>query len=222
MTWARVGRLMLALAVASAGCSEARARVQPPEAPSARAAVAGSDSVVFAGGCFWGVQAVFQHVKGVQRAVSGYAGGTSVTADYETVSSGRTGHAESVKVVFDPAQVSYGELLPVFFTVAHDPTQLDAQGPDVGSQYRSAVFYRTDAQRAAALAYVTQLDSAHTYRRPIVTQLAPLQAFYAAEDYHQDYFTKHPDEPYIVYNDAPKVAHLQRRFPALYVPYVPR
>ena len=196
--------------------------MKSPEAPATRAALAGSDSVVFAGGCFWGVQAVFQHVKGVQRAVSGYAGGTNGTADYETVSSGRTGHAESVQVVFDPAQVSYGELLTVFFTVVHDPTQLNAQGPDVGPQYRSAIFYRTDAQRAAAREYVGQLDSAHTYRRKIVTQLVPLAGFFAAEDYHQDYFTKHPDEPYIVYNDAPKVAHLQRRFPALYVAYPPR
>jgi len=214
-------KMLFALAIVPTGCSEAGARAKSPEAPSSRAAIAGSDSVVFAGGCFWGVQAVFQHVKGVQRAISGYAGGTRGTAVYETVSSGRTGHAESVKVVFDPAQVSYGELLTVFFTVVHDPTQLNAQGPDVGPQYRSAIFFRTDAQRSAALAYVGQLDSAHTYRRRIVTEVVPLQGFFAAEEYHQDYFTKHPDEPYIVYNDAPKVAHLQRRFPALYTTYAP-
>jgi peptide-methionine (S)-S-oxide reductase len=216
-------RLAVALlASALAGCAEAGARATPPEAPAVRAAVPGSDSVVFAGGCFWGVQAVFQRVKGVRRAVSGYAGGTRATADYETVSSGQTGHAESVQVVFDPSVVSFGELLTVFFAVVHDPTQRDRQGPDVGPQYRSAIFVRTDDQRLAAASYVRQLDSAHTYGRPIVTQVARLNGFWAAEEYHQDYFTRHPDEPYIVYNDAPKVAHLQRRFPALYVAYTPR
>ena len=213
--------MVLSFAAFAAACSEADARVKVPEAPVSRAAV-GADSVVFAGGCFWGVQAVFQRVRGVRRAVSGYAGGQAATASYETVSSGPTGHAESVKVVFDPSVVSFGELLTVFFTVVHDPTQLNAQGPDVGPQYRSAIFYLTDEQRVSTVGYVKRLDSAGVYRRPIVTEVVPLRGFYDAEDYHQDYFTKHPNEPYIAYNDAPKVAALERRFPNLYLAYAKR
>ncbi|MEJ0047506.1 MAG: peptide-methionine (S)-S-oxide reductase MsrA [Rhodospirillales bacterium] len=171
---------------------------------------------VIAGGCFWGIQGVYQHVNGVISATSGYAGGTAATADYHTVSSGSTGHAESVKIVFDPAKVSYGQLLKVFFSVAHDPTQLNRQGPDTGTQYRSAIFYTDDEQKRIAEAYVRQLQSAKTFRRDIVTQITPLPAFYPAESYHQDYLKLHPMEPYIVFNDLPKVASLKSTFPRLY------
>jgi peptide-methionine (S)-S-oxide reductase len=180
-------------------------------------AASGEETVVFAGGCFWGVQAVFQRVKGVTRAVSGYAGGSANTAHYELVSRGTTGHAESVEVTWDRARVSYAQLLQVFFTVAHDPTQLNRQGPDVGTQYRSAIFFKTPAQKTAAQAYIDQLAAAKTFPGAIVTQVVPLTAFYRAEDYHQDYFNRHPDEPYIVYNDWPKVDSLRKEFPSLYV-----
>jgi len=171
---------------------------------------------VFAGGCFWGVEAVFRHVKGVTKAVSGYAGGAKA-ADYEEVSSGETGHAESVQVTYDPAQISYGELLRVFFSVAHDPTQLNRQGPDYGTQYRSVIFYRDDEQKRVAQAYIEQLTRAKAFAEPIVTQVVPLPAFYAAESYHQNYLALHRTQPYIVYNDLPKLAALQQAFPNLYV-----
>ncbi len=173
-------------------------------------------TVVFSGGCFWGVQAVFQHVKGVTNAVSGYAGGDASTARYDRVSDGNTGHAESVRVTFDPSQVSYEDLLKVFFTVAHDPTQLNYQGPDHGTQYRSAVWYSDDAQKTATAAYIAQLSKANVWKHPVVTQVARLGTFYPAEAYHQDYATLHPTQPYIAINDAPKVAHLKSEFPALY------
>jgi len=175
------------------------------------------ETIVFAGGCFWGVQGVFQRVKGVARAVSGYAGGAAASAHYELVSRGTTGHAESVQVTYDPARVSYAQLLQVFFTVAHDPTQLNRQGPDVGTQYRSAIFYASAAQKAGAESYIEQLTAAKAFSRPIVTQVVPLAGFYAAEAYHQDYLTLHPDEPYIVYNDWPKIDNLRKQFPGLYV-----
>jgi peptide-methionine (S)-S-oxide reductase len=171
---------------------------------------------VFAGGCFWGVESVFEHVKGVLRVTSGYAGGNVDSPTYEDVSSGATGHAESVEVVFDPAQISYGKLLEIFFTVAHDPTQLDRQGPDVGPQYRSVAFYTSDEQKRAVEGFIAGLTRAHTFTNPIVTQVVPLQRFYPAEDYHQDYAEKHPNQPYIVYNDRPKVERLKQRFPDLY------
>jgi peptide-methionine (S)-S-oxide reductase len=177
---------------------------------------AAQQTAVFAGGCFWGVDAVFRHVRGVTRVVSGYAGGNAVTAHYETVSTNTTGHAESVEVTYDPAQVSYGDLLRVFFTVAHDPTQLNRQGPDVGTQYRSVVFYATDAQRRAALGYIEHLERDHVFARRIVTQVAPLTGFYPAEEYHQNYLARHTDQPYIVYNDLPKLARLQEQLPELY------
>lgn len=177
---------------------------------------AGTQTAVLAGGCFWGIQAVFQHVKGVKSATSGYSGGSAVTAEYEVVSTGRTGHAESVQIKFDPAQVSYGQLLKVFFSVAHDPTQLNRQGPDTGTQYRSAIFYANDEQKRIAEAYIAQLDQAKSFSRPIVTQVVPLTGFYAAESYHQNYATLHPDNPYIAINDAPKVEHLRQQFPELY------
>ena len=179
-------------------------------------APAKTETVVFGGGCFWGVQSVFQHTKGVVSATSGYAGGTVSKPSYEDVSSGQTGHAESVKVVFDPSRVSYEQLLKIFFSVVHDPTELNRQGPDVGTQYRSAVFYVTDAQKQATEAYIAQLTSAHTFKQPIVTQVAKLKAFYRAEDYHQNYAELHPDQPYIAINDAPKVVNLKRSFPQLY------
>lgn len=176
----------------------------------------GEQTAVFAGGCFWGIQAVFQHVKGVISATSGYSGGAAKTAEYELVSTGETGHAESVKVVYDPSQITYGQLLRVFFSVAHDPTQLNRQGPDHGTQYRSAIFYDNDEQKRIAEAYIAQLDQAKVFSSKIVTELVPLKAFYAAEAYHQDYAMKHPNQPYIAYNDAPKVEHLRQQFPELY------
>lgn len=174
------------------------------------------DTAVFAGGCFWGIEGVFEHLKGVTSAVSGYAGGTTTNPTYEEVSTGETGHAESVEVVYDPAKISYAQLLQVFFSVAHDPTLLNRQGPDHGTQYRSAIFYRTAAQKQAAQAYIAQLTRAKTFRDPIVTQVAPLQKFYPAEDYHQDFMAHNPDYGYIVVNDAPKVEHLKQAFPAWY------
>jgi peptide-methionine (S)-S-oxide reductase len=176
----------------------------------------GEQTAVIAGGCFWGIQAVFQHVKGVINATSGYSGGAPNTAEYETVSTGDTGHAESVKITYDPSQITYGQLLRVFFSVAHDPTELNRQGPDSGTQYRSVIFYGNEEQKKIAEAYIAQLDKAHVFSGPIVTQLIPLKAFYPAEAYHQNYAANHPDNPYIVYNDAPKVDRLRREFPQLY------
>jgi peptide-methionine (S)-S-oxide reductase len=180
------------------------------------ASVKGPQTAVFAGGCFWGVEAVFRHTKGVTSAVSGYAGGDAKAADYETVSTGRTGHAESVQVTYDPAQVTYGELLRVFFSVAHDPTQLNRQGPDYGTQYRSAIFTTNDDQKRVAQAYVEQLRQAKAFSSPIVTQIAPLPAFYPAESYHQNYLALHRTQPYIVINDLPKLAALKEQFPEYY------
>ena len=209
----RRSRARLALALTLAAVT---AGAIPGGAGHAEAAP-GEETVVFAGGCFWGVQAVFQRVKGVTKAVSGYAGGSAGTARYELVSRGTTGHAESVEVTWDPARVSYAQLLQVFFTVAHDPTELDRQGPDVGTQYRSAIFFMTPAQKTGAQAYMDQLAAAKKFPRAIVTQVVPLAGFYRAEDYHQDYFNRHPDEPYIVFNDWPKVDSLRKAFPSLYV-----
>ena len=179
-------------------------------------AAAAEQTAVFAGGCFWGVDAVFKHVKGVTKVVSGYSGGNAVTAHYELVGNGDTGHAESVQVHFDPTQVSYQQLLQVFFSVAHDPTQLNHQGADTGTQYRSAIFYTSAEQQKTAQSYIQQLTTAHTYPASIVTQLVPLQQFYAAEEYHQNYLALHPSQPYILYNDIPKVEQLRRQFPDLY------
>jgi len=177
----------------------------------------GHATVVIAGGCFWGVQAVFEHVKGVKRATSGYAGGTLTNPDYEAVSSGATGHAESVEVEYDPSQITLGGLLKVFFSVAHDPTELNRQGPDAGTQYRSAIFFANQDQQRIAQAYVDQLNQAKLFSHPIVTQIAPLKNFYPAEAYHQDYAAHHPDNPYIAMFDLPKVKNLQKQFPNLYV-----
>jgi len=173
-------------------------------------------TAVFAGGCFWGVDAVFKHVKGVTDVVSGYSGGSADTAHYELVSEGNTGHAESVRVHFNPAQVSYQQLLDVFFSVAHDPTQLNRQGPDTGTQYRSAIFYTTPEQEKIALSTIKKLNGSHVYSGPIVTQVVPLKQFYPAEEHHQNYLALHPYQPYIVFNDMPKLDHLRKQFPNLY------
>jgi peptide-methionine (S)-S-oxide reductase len=173
-------------------------------------------TAVLAGGCFWGVQGVYEHVRGVRKVLAGYAGGDKATAQYETVSSGTTGHAESVKIVFDPAEISYGQILQIAFSVVHDPTQLNRQGPDVGSQYRSSVFYGDDGQKRIAEAYIAQLNQAHVFARPIVTRVDPLKGFYPAEDYHQDYLIHNPTVPYIAYFDIPKIENLKRTFPELF------
>lgn len=192
------------------------AAVPAPALDASLASSSGTDTVVFAGGCFWGVQAVFEHLRGVKSAVSGYAGGRVRSPSYEDVSSGTTGHAESVQVIFDPSQISFGKLLEIFFSVAHDPTEKDRQGPDVGTQYRSAVFYQTAEQRRITEAYIAQLTRAKVYPRPIVTEVSALNAFYPAEAYHQHYAMLHPDSPYIATYDLPKVAALKTRYPDLY------
>ena len=211
----------LALAACLLGnCAQARDRgptvLPAPSNDLPRAAKPGKETVVFAGGCFWGVQAVFQHVRGVIDATSGYAGGDAKTAQYDLVSTGDTGHAESVRVTYDPSKVTYGQLLQIFFSVAHDPTELNRQGPDEGTQYRSVVFFTTPDQKRLTDAYIAQLTAAKTFPSPIVTQVVPLQGFYPAEAYHQNYAARHPHDPYIAFNDAPKVAHLQQLFPSLY------
>jgi peptide-methionine (S)-S-oxide reductase len=212
----RMVAMILIVFAAAIACRAGSGAAVPAPATDETPAAHGKETAVIAGGCFWGIQAVFQHVKGVHSATSGYAGGTVKDPDYETVSSGRTGHAESVEIVYDPSKVTYGELLRVFFSVAHDPTELNRQGPDEGTQYRSVIFYTNDEQKRVAEAYIAQLNQAKVFSRPIVTQLVPLQAFYQAENYHQNYATLHPDNPYIVYNDAPKVANLKKEFPDLY------
>ena len=194
------------LAIAAAVTLTVAARSEPPSQSTA----------VFAGGCFWGIEGVFEHVKGVTSATAGYAGGSVPSPSYDQVSSGATGHAESVRVTYDPSQITYHQLLEVFFTVAHDPTQLNRQGPDHGTQYRSVVFYSDTAQRRVVEAYVADLASRNVFAKPVVTQIVPLGAFYEAEAYHQHYMARHPKALYIVYNDAPKVANLRREFPALY------
>ena len=188
----------------------------PPPAQDISATGQGPQKAVFAGGCFWGVQGVFQHVKGVQRAVSGYSGGSAAQASYSAVSSGRTGHAESVEITYDPARVSYGRLLQIFFSVAHDPTQLNRQGPDVGTQYRSAIFATSPEQLKTAQAYIAQLDASKAFGKPIVTRLEDKPSFFPAENYHQDYMTENPRNPYIAINDLPKVENLKRLFPDSY------
>jgi len=190
--------------------------VIPPPAMDAKAAD-GIQTVVVAGGCFWGVQGVFQHTAGVVNAVSGYAGGSKASASYETVSTGTTGHAESVEIKYDPKKISYGKILQIFFSVAHDPTQLNRQGPDSGTQYRSAIFTTSDEQQKVADAYIAQLNAAKVYRKPIVTKVGPLQGFFPAEAYHQDYLTLHPSQPYIAYNDIPKVENLKKLFADSYL-----
>jgi peptide-methionine (S)-S-oxide reductase len=200
------------LALTSGHAAEAIPRIPAAMVDEPADAASHQETVVFAGGCFWGVQGVFQHTRGVLQAVSGYSGGKKETASYEIVSSGLTGHAESVQVTFDPHQVSYAKLLQIYFSVAHDPTELNRQGPDHGTQYRSEIFYTSAAQKSVAEKYIAQLDAAHVYPNRIVTQLAPLQGFYPAEAYHQDYATLHPDQGYIATFDLPKIAGLKSLF----------
>jgi peptide-methionine (S)-S-oxide reductase len=215
----RVAIFFAVLSCGAASCHRASAASPVLPMPATDEAVAPGSALrtaVVAGGCFWGIQDVFQHVKGVVSATSGYAGGTAATAHYEIVSSGTTEHAESVQVTYDPTKITYGQLLRVFLTVGHDPTELNRQGPDTGVQYRSVIFYRDAEQQRVAEAYLAQLRDAKAFPRPIVTRVTPLTAFYEAEGYHQDYARRHPSDLYIVYNDAPKVAHLQKEFPELY------
>jgi peptide-methionine (S)-S-oxide reductase len=210
--------LLAAAGFAATRSTAEEARVIPPPAVDEQAGGAASEVAVIAGGCFWGVQGVFQHVNGVTSAVSGYAGGDKATAHYEMTSEGNTGHAESVQVTFDPRKITYGRILQVYFSVAHDPTELNRQGPDEGTQYRSAIFPANDEQARVAKAYIAQLDSAHAFKAPIVTTIEPGKTFYRAEDYHQDFLAKNPSYPYIVFNDLPKIANLKKLFPALYRP----
>ncbi len=217
----KIATLALPLGAMLSACQPS---VNAAEAPTVLAAPAMDDTkaagplqtAVFAGGCFWGVQGVFEHVKGVDKAFAGYDGGDREHAHYNQVGTGDTGHAESVQVRYDPSQISYGELLRIFFSVAHDPTQLNRQGPDEGTQYRSAIFYGNERQKEIATAYIAQLNAAHVFARPIVTKLSPDKGFYQAEDYHQDYLVNNPTALYIVYNDLPKVENLRRIFPAVY------
>ena len=216
----RLSALILLLTLAgvtecSAG-DRANSTLPTPTVDVPMASTSSQQTAVIAGGCFWGIQAVFQHTKGVISATSGYSGGSAKTAEYELVSTGETGHAESVKITYDPSKITYGQLLRVFFSVAHDPTQLNRQGPDEGTQYRSSIFYGSEEQKRIAEAYIAQLEKAKVFQRPIVTQVVPLKAFYPAEAYHQDYLTLHPNQPYIVINDLPKVANLKRLFAESY------
>jgi len=214
----RTALAILGLLVQITACEADPALVVPP--PAVDNPKISSDSLqtaVLAGGCFWGTQGVFEHLHGVRRVVSGYAGGEKSTAEYETVSTGRTGHAESVQITFDPQQVSYGQILQVFFSVAHDPTQLNRQGPDTGPQYRSAIFYADDTQKKIAEAYIAQLQKTGAFRKPIVTRVDPLRGFYPAEAYHQDFLLRNPSDPYIVFNDLPKIRSFQKALPPLYV-----
>jgi peptide-methionine (S)-S-oxide reductase len=208
---AAFGALAITAFVVAPSLAAEDAVVIPTPAVDAQASD-GIQTVVVAGGCFWGVQGVFQHTAGVVNAMSGYAGGNKSTANYDTVSTGSTGHAESVQIKYDPKQISYGKILQIFFSVAHDPTQLNRQGPDSGTQYRSAIFTTSDEQKRVAEAYIAQLNAAKVYGKPIVTKVGPLQGFYPAEAYHQDYLTLHPNQPYIAYNDIPKVENLKKIF----------
>jgi peptide-methionine (S)-S-oxide reductase len=224
MTFRSIG-IALAIVVVFLGVSAALTRnaagastaIQAPAMDDTLSAQPGQQSVVLAGGCFWGIQLVFEHVKGVISATDGYSGGDAKTAQYETVSTGTTGHAESVKIVYDPSKITFGRLLQVFFSVAHDPTEFDRQGPDEGTQYRSVIFFANSDQERIARAYIAQLDEQQAFKRKIVTQVVPLQAFYQAEAYHQDYATHNPGDMYIMMNDAPKLESLKKTFPDLYV-----
>jgi peptide-methionine (S)-S-oxide reductase len=212
----------LCITISLLACSakgELNAPIPPPKVDSPLAAVAGKQKAVFAGGCFWGTQSVFERVKGVLKTTAGYAGGSATTATYDQVTTETTGHAESVEIVYDPSQITYGQLLRIFFSVAHDPTQLNRQGPDVGSSYRSAIFYANDEQKRIATAYIQQLDAAKVFPQPIVTQVNPLKGFYRAEDYHQDYAFRNPSNPYIQVCDVPKIKALKQQFPDLFVEY---
>jgi len=211
-----VAACLISVFASLSACAAEQVVVVPPPAVDAQKAAGPLQTAVVAGGCFWGVQGVFEHLAGVRRVVSGYAGGEKRTAQYEVVSRGDTGHAESVEIQFDPKDVTYGQILQVFFSVAHDPTQLNRQGPDTGTQYRSAIFYADDNQKRIASAYIAQLEQSKLFHGPVVTRVDPLKGFYAAEDYHQDFLLKNPNYPYIVINDLPKIRNFQRTWPALY------
>ena len=206
--------LVAAVALASIAVTAARSTSAADQ--TAQPDTKSSQQVVLAGGCFWGMEAVFESLKGVSNVVAGYAGGSKDTAHYEMVSGGDTGHAESVQITYDPSQITFGQILSVYFHVAHDPTELNRQGPDVGTQYRSSIFYATDAQKRAAEAYIKQLEDAKTFDAPIVTQVVPLRGFYAAEEYHQHFVQRNPAYPYVVFNDLPKLKHLREQFPQLF------
>ncbi len=211
--------LTLVLAIPMMANAAAKGPIPPPQNDVPLASSSGKETAVFAGGCFWGTQGVFERLKGVVKTTAGYSGGSASTATYDQVTTETTGHAESVEVVYDPSRITYGQLLRIFFSVAHDPTQLNRQGPDVGSSYRSVIFYTNQDQKRIAAAYIAQLDAAKVFKKPIVTQLVPLQGFYRAEDYHQDYALKNPDNPYIMVCDRPKIEALKKEFPDLFVPY---
>lgn len=213
---AGVGVLAWATAKPNDGRANPKAAFPKPVLDAPLAPAKGNKTAVIAGGCFWGIQGVFKHLKGVVSSTSGYAGGAASTAHYEEVSSGATGHAESVRVVFDPSQISYGQILMIFFSVGHNPTELNRQGPDYGTQYRSSIFYDREGQRKIAEAYIAQLETAKVYSQPIVTKVVPLQGFYPAEDYHQDYLEHHTYEPYIMMNDLPKLTNFKKEYPELY------
>lgn len=218
-------RLLLSLGFAfsilacAATSAPERMPIPPAKVDTPRAHAAGKETAVFAGGCFWGTQAVFERVKGVLNTTAGYSGGSAATATYNQVVTETTGHAESVEIVYDPSQITYGQLLRIFFSVAHDPTELNRQGPDVGTSYRSAIFYTDEEQKRIATAYIAQLDAAKVFPKPIVTEVTPLKAFYRGEDYHQDYALKNPSNPYIKICDLPKISALKQQFPELFVDY---
>jgi peptide-methionine (S)-S-oxide reductase len=215
-----LGCAIVAVLVVSRGANAAaKAPIPAAKVDLALASISGKESAVFAGGCFWGTQAVFQRVKGVIHTTAGYAGGSSATATYDQVTTETTGHAESVEVIYDPSKITYGQLLRIFFSVAHDPTQLNRQGPDVGTSYRSAIFYASDDQKRIANAYIAQLDDAKVFPGKIVTEVSPLKGFYRAEDYHQDYALHNPGNPYIQVCDRPKIDALKQQFPELFVDY---
>jgi peptide-methionine (S)-S-oxide reductase len=218
-----VSRTLLSIVLlGAAACAASNPPVPPPATDAPLAAKPGRETAVFAGGCFWGVQSVFQRVKGVLATAAGYSGGSANTATYDQVTTETTGHAESVQVIFDPSRITYGQLLRIYFSVAHDPTELNRQGPDVGPSYRSAIFYASEDQARLAKAYIAQLDRLKVFHKPIVTEVTPLKAFYRAEDYHQDYAYYNPDNPYIQVCDRPKVEALKQQFPELFVEYKPK
>jgi peptide-methionine (S)-S-oxide reductase len=211
-----LGSFLIISLTAAIASSAPQTKLPEPLSDISTTTGTGKQTVVLSGGCFWGMEAVFEHLKGVSDVVSGYSGGNPATAHYDLVSSGQTGHAESVKITYDPSQISYSQLLKIYFLVAHDPTELNRQGPDSGTQYRSAIFFANEQQKQVAQAYIEQLNKAHTFSKPIVTQLVPLKAFYAAKEYHQNFIDHNPQDPYVVANDLPKLKQLQKQFPDMY------
>ena len=211
-----VGCLSIILLSAAVACGASHTKAIEPATDIPTSTAKGKQTAILAGGCFWGMEAVFEHLKGVSNVVSGFSGGTKASAHYEVVSSGETGHAESIFITYDPSQISYGQLLKIYFFVAHDPTQLNRQGPDSGTQYRSVIFFTNDEQKQVASAYIDQLNKAHIFNKPIVTQVVPFNSFYPAEEYHQHFIDRNPNYPYVVVNDLPKLSQLQKQFPEMY------